>query len=569
MFRAIANFKLIIKIIILSAGISTITLLHGHKQAKNDPAQLTVIMVLDQCGHWQLERLKPFFKHGFKELFENGIVYEHAVHPHGIPSTSAGHNSLSTGTLPKDHGAVDNDWMDLRGNNILYGTDTRSSARLFVKHGNDYEASTTKGASCHHTIVDGLSDQFVSSSSKHTPRKSFSFSLKMRSAVATAHELGKAIWFDEDEGIFTSSKAYYHDNLPSWVQAFNKTHLISRTSCDWPLQFNENAPAYQFPFTHDYSHAETPVQLAGTKKLSVGLNSKHKYRLYCSSPQASRDVLQLALNCIEHVLDEQDRTQMLVWVCLSNIDTIGHKYGPDSLESIDLLYHIDQQLGSFMQAVRAIVGSENVLFALTADHGSESIPEISIKKGFSQARRIFTPTIVQEMNNLIEKKFNISNLVLPATASLFFLNQTIFRKLPLDQRKQILITLKDYLVALPGVKEAWTCHELATTYFEPYDIRQFYKNLLFKERCPDLICQPLPHVQFSRFATGTSHDTPYDYNTHVPLIIHQKGAFQRTHVHKRVWIPQLPVTIAHLLKLPQPSASSYEMLPLAICPQTP
>ncbi len=527
-------------------------LYQSYTHADTEPPQITVVIVLDQCGHYQLNRLKPFFKYGFKELLSQGVVYEHAVHPHGMPGTSAGHSSMSTGTTPRDHGAISNEWIDKTGKTVAYGDDNRITARIFEPQDDGYKPSE-HGASCHHTMVDGLSDQFVFSTTKQLPRKAFSFSLKMRSAVATAHKLGKAIWFDEESGVFTSSKAYYHHDLPAWLTSFNKHMSAHRKEASWPLSRREDDPAYDFPFIRDYEHASRPFPLADTKKT----------KFYSSSPQSSHDLCTLALSCIEHTLDKQDRTQMLIWLCLSNLDLVGHIYGPDSLDSIDLLYHLDEQIGSFMHNVQALVGSDNVMFILTADHGVEPIPEISAKKGFTQARRILTASLVQSLNKMIEQRYGAKDIVASANASFFYLNKTIFHQLPFDRQQDILNSLKEHLASLPGIKDAWTAQELASMYCEPGDLRQFYKNHLFAGRSADLICQPRPYVQLTKYPAGTSHDTPYSYNTHVPLVFYRKGALSHATVKNRAWIPQMSITIAQLLNLPRPSASTYEALALS------
>ena len=73
--------------------------------------QLTVIFVLDQFAYGYIPKLGKHFKHGLKELLTKGINYTQAYHAHGIPETTPGHHALSTGCMPKIHGAVLNQWV--------------------------------------------------------------------------------------------------------------------------------------------------------------------------------------------------------------------------------------------------------------------------------------------------------------------------------------------------------------------------------------------------------------------------------------------------------------------------
>ena len=71
----------------------------------------------------------------------------------------------------------------------------------------------------------------------------------------------------------------------------------------------------------------------------------------------------------------RDAVPDLLAVSLSATDLIGHLYGPGSQESRDALLRLDADLGAFLDHVEAIVGSERLLVALTADHGVLELPE--------------------------------------------------------------------------------------------------------------------------------------------------------------------------------------------------
>jgi hypothetical protein len=72
---------------------------------------------------------------------------------------------------------------------------------------------------------------------------------------------------------------------------------------------------------------------------------------------------------------------------------------------------------------------------------------------------------------------------------------------------------------------------------------------------------PQPYCLITNYPKGCTHNTPYDYDTHVPLILYQSGSLEQKQILHRVWIPQLAITLAKLLGVQHPAASTFELLP--------
>ena len=58
------------------------------------PPRLTIVLVIDQLAGHFLKRYEPYLKGAFKHLLRDGIVYEQANVPHGMPATATGHAAL-------------------------------------------------------------------------------------------------------------------------------------------------------------------------------------------------------------------------------------------------------------------------------------------------------------------------------------------------------------------------------------------------------------------------------------------------------------------------------------------
>ena len=227
-----------------------------------------------------------------------------------------------------------------------------------------------------------------------------------------------------------------------------------------------------------------------------------------------------------------------------------------------MIYQMDRQIGEFLNYLNKKVGKGNYLFVLSGDHGVAPIPEIMQKRNIKIARRIDSVELIKKMNRHLNEKIKLdSDLVKSFEPSTFYLEKKTFNQLNEQSQKNVLKILKDFLSKQPGIKKVWTHDELETAVFEPYQLENFYKMQLYRHRSGDLICQPEPYCQITEYKTGTTHMTPYEYDTHVPLIFYRHGYLPHKTIHSRVWIQQFAASIARIYNLSKPSASIYEPLP--------
>lgn len=526
------------------------------KSNKPRTPRLTVIFIIDQFAYHYIPKLKHHFHYGLEELFRKGIVYTEAYHAHGVPETTTGHHAISTGTLPKDHGGILNQWIDKDYQKVAYDEDKNPTAEVFQT----VPATTFCGKSPKNTMVDGLSDQFVLQSAPHQQHYVFSLSLKSYPAIATANRMGKAIWLDDVEGNFTSSKKYF-SQLPSWLVQFNKEHKLPTLShVSWKTIYSLDSAAYDFPFIQNYDYAGYSFSMVSKKLVPIDHKAQKPYDLYMKTPHASQTLIALAKTCVDQNFKKAS-DRMLVWICLSNLDLVGHMYGPDALETIDTIYHVDRQIKEFMDFAQRRVGQNNCLFVLTADHGIPPIPEITNLRGISFAQRIMAKPLIENINQFIGKKYHAQEIIKAFEPTYFVLNKKELAKRSTDDQKNIINDIKNFLKSQSGIKQVWTAEELKNTTFAPTDLENFYKTQLYNGRSGDIICMPEPYCLITHYPTGTSHLSPYAYDTHVPLVVYQKGQFQKKTIEQKVWIPQLPVTLAYILGVARPSASTYPLLP--------
>lgn len=521
------------------------------------PPRLTVVLVIDQCAYHYIDKLHTQLKHGLKYLLTHGISYTNAYWHAGQPGTATGHAGLNTGVCASYHGYVSNNWYE---NGKKVGCDDDESDKALVI--NPKQGVYDYGKSSCRLMVDGLSDQCALQTEPRSTFSVYSVSGKSRSAIATAGFLGKPLWIDPQSGCFTSSKAYF-DALPEWVNAFNKNNALdSIGSLVWEPMYPRSPYAYQFFNIDNYEYTRAKKTLLGQSLAAPDeSNADHPFHLFEKTPRANQYILDCALSCIKQHVSRKHKNRLLLWVCLSPLDKIVHNYGPNSMEAIDMIYHLDKQIQRFMRKTLRIIGKHELLFALTSDHGVMPIPEILDDQGMLLAQRIDRVEFIKSINEKIKEKHDIEKLATSYKGQELVLDPAIIDSLDEDKRSAILSSIQTAILATPGIKNAWIVDDLLRLPTQPNTLEDNIKKQVFKGRSGSIVVQPYPYTIITHWQDGTGHKTPYGYDTHVPLIIFHPGKFEKRVVRQRVSPLQLPNTLAEVLNVPKPSASLCEILP--------
>ncbi len=520
--------------------------------------QVTFIFVVDQFSADMLQRTKPYLRWGLKTLLQNGAVFENAYYPHAMPGTCTGHTALATGTFANAHGIINNKWFNPDGSITKCDDDSAENAAVFDKDG----TPLNYGKSAQHVMVPGLSDQFVLQTKPGITNISISVSFKSRAAIATAGTAGKAIWFDNKTGCFTTSQAYF-DTMPEWLQEFNAEHKTDAPrTIEWRLHYPGRPEAYASKYIDDYSFSAFKKSIINTK-ISVPdtTNKNEAYTMMTLVPSANKLLLDLALECLDEYQGCDKNTHLLIWVCLSPFDFMCHRFGPDSREAYDMIYHLDHQLRKFMHQVESRVKLSETLYVLTADHGVTPIPELARKKGIESAQRIDEKKLVQDLNKFIQENYQQKNVITGFKAPQFYFDEKALAAVEKDKRQQLMNDVHAYVKKSSGIANVWTADELIHGCFDENDVRSLYKNQIYPGRSGQLFVQLKPFCQVSEYKGGTDHMTPYEHDTHVPLIIYQYGHLEELKVSRRVSMLQVANSLAQALDIPKPPASNFDLLP--------
>lgn len=519
--------------------------------------QVVIILVIDQWSHAALKNVEPYLTGGIRTFLDHGILYDDAHFPYARTSTGPGHATLNAGCLPNVHGINANYWYDKHDKKVACDHDTSDDAAIFTPTG-----FTKNGKSARNLKVDGISDQVMLASQPHKQNFVAALSLKSRAAIFCAGKLGKAVWFDsKNDAKFTSSKAYY-DTLPPWITNFNK-RLKNLTKFHWKLHYPAKSKAYSFT-KNNYSFSRLPTLINETATPDFFKQDKHKkhppYDVFTYNPQSNKVLLDFAQEYLKDALSKKPK-KIVLWISLSSLDKIGHIFGPDSMEYIDTIYHIDFYLKNFMIQVQKMVPARKLLYALTADHGSTPIIEYLPKDHLKFAQRILTKPLQQKINNTLKENYGVENCIQEIDVPSIFLRKKSLVDLDMPTKNKIIYDIKTMLLQEPGIKQVWTYKELEDEPYATNNFTNYYKDQLFPERSGPLIYQTYPYTYVTEDPLGTGHVSCYDYTTHVPLFIYQPGMPVHKTINKRVSMDQLAPTLARKLSIEKPSACLVDPLP--------
>src|SRR5690606_5192942 len=195
------------------------TILVCEMPAQEQPCEkptLVVGIVVDQMRYDYLTRFwERYSDGGFKRMVNEGFNFKNN-HFNYVPTyTGPGHASVYTGTSPMNHGIIGNNWYDKFTDEWVYCTQDNQVQPVGT-------SSNAGNMSPHRMKTTTVADQ----NRLHTQMrgKTIGVALKDRGAILPAgHTANAAYWFHgEDEGKWITS-TFYMEELPEWVQDFNKS----------------------------------------------------------------------------------------------------------------------------------------------------------------------------------------------------------------------------------------------------------------------------------------------------------------------------------------------------------
>ncbi len=488
--------------------------------------RLVLFLVADQFPQEYLTRFRPLLREGLKTLVDKGVVFDETRYFYADTETCPGHASLATGTYPSHSGIVANSWFNRAERREIYCVDddkfTRSPHYLLTSTIGDW----LKGADSHSKV--------------------YSASAKDRAAIMLGgHAASAAYWYDQKTGDFTSSE-YYANACPLLLEKFNNKRLLLRHFGSIWEALTVDQDALKRAQIVDLNEGVYPDKFPhALGSASAKPNSKFFTNIYLS-PFIDRYLVDFAQYLIKQTqLGKDDHTDFL-GLSFSAPDTVGHGYGPNSREVLDTVLRLDRELGRLFTFIDKEIGLQRTLISFSSDHGVQPLPEY--RKSIAQpASRLSAKDVecIQRAGKNAMQQFDVSDLFLFNG----YLNDGAITRHKLN-RREIEDNVQRELEECEIFARIWLARDLQTGVNSNLAFFNQYRNSFYPERSPDFIPQ-LKEYHLSTPYRGTGHGTPYEYDTHVPMIL-LSPKFTPQRIAARVSPVDLAPTLASLVGLNRP-----------------
>ncbi len=474
---------------------------------KQKQPKLVIGIVVDQMGYDFIPRYwNKYSDNGFKKLVNEGYFCKNANYIHFPTYTAVGHTCIYTGTVPAINGICANDWIDSGKTFYRYCADDTNYHAVGSTSSEDRMAPTS-------LLVNTITDELRISSGMNS--KVIGIALKDRGGIFPAgHKANASYWYEaKSKNWITSS--YYMESLPEWVNEFNRKALPDKyLNTVWNTMLPVNEYTESLPddneFEEKYKGEERPVFPHNFPVLKDKNPNLLRY-----SPFGNTLTREFAEETIKYEKLGMSGYTDFLCVSFSSTDYVGHKFGPNSVETEDTYLRMDLELAHLLKYADETLGKENVLVFLTADHAICSNPEYLKTQG-TEAGTFFHRAIGDSVNAFLKREYGKDSL------SLYFLNQQIFLNrgkiisggLMLDE---VINKTVDYIKQnVPGTNGVFTAKQIKNGETQS-EFGSFFFNGFFESRCGDIF------VNFKKFwiedrIRGAEHGSPYEYDTHVPLL---------------------------------------------------
>jgi hypothetical protein len=463
--------------------------------------RLVVVVVFDQMRGDYVTRWAPLFgTDGFERVKREGVWYSETRIPYAVSTTGPGHATIGTGRPPRSHGIVDNAWVDLATNKVVYcATGTRPHERVPPGPGG--------GQSPERMLAPTVGDTLATSGRGRV----LSLALKDRAAVMMGGVTPTGCYWFDGSGEFVTSD-YYRERLPPWAARFNAGK---------PADAARQQPWDRLLALQVYADHAGADDAPGEPKPAVFPHAIPANDALFASPAGNEMLWDFARAALDgEGLGRSGGTDLLMLGFSAN-DLVGHAYGPDSQEVLDITLRSDKLLAAILAELTTRFGPDRFTLILTADHGVCPLPEHA-RADHPDAARFDALAVYGPLAVALDDAFGRSpggaGWVEHLTFPWMYLNQRRIAAQGLD-RSAVQAYAAQWCANHPDVAATAFPRDLLAGPPAADPLLRAAQLSYRPDRCGDLYLLQKPYaIPRGLTGTGTTHGTPYPYDTHVPLM---------------------------------------------------
>ena len=456
-----------------------------------DRPSLIVFLTVDQMRSDYIDRWATQYTGGFARLGKHGAFFMNAFQDHANTETAPGHSVTMSGRFPRSTGIVSNTTgvLDPQAP-LLTSRDAPASPYRF------------RGS----VLIDWLRTRDPAS-------RALSISRKDRGAILPLGRAKQSVfWYATSNGEFTTSR-YYADTLPTWIRLVNARHTAQRLAGQtWNLLLPASAYPEPDSVTQENSGRDFtfPHVLPADEARAAG---ELPY-----TPWMDELTLAAALEGLKQLSIGNGAATDILAVSLSATDYVGHRYGPDSREQHDNILRLDRSLGAFIDSLYKLRDSSTIVFALTADHGVTSFPELVAQRAGRKAppRYDVKPAITEMRASLRAAGVDTNAIAFDGAAAYVYRNAFVGTRGNADQ---ILAQVATKLRATPGIARVDLVRDLARRDTTHDAVSRRWLHMLPPDVPIELVFTPVEGA-YPSDARIAEHGAPFDNDAHVPVIFY-------------------------------------------------
>jgi predicted AlkP superfamily pyrophosphatase or phosphodiesterase len=516
-----------------------------------DKPAIIVGIVVEQLRFDQLERLRDKLSdNGIKRMINEGTFFRNASFDYILTQSAPGYSTIATGTEPSYHGITSDSWYLPLKDELIYCTKDISVNPV----GGSYESGL-------HSPVNMNASSFADELKTATGKKArvYSVGIKEYAAIFSGgHAADGVFWYDNTTGTWMSS-TYYMKQLPPWVNDFNALkYSDTYLNTTWNLLRQPSDYSTCLPDSNKFESGFNGLNHfpydVGKLSRSSGRNAARNYAFIRETPFSDALTTDFAIKLIEKEgLGTDDVTDFLS-ICYSSTDYIGHRFGPSSVESADAILRLDKNIETLLTYLNDKLGKKNILVYFTSSHGVSEIPSVMeatrIPAGYFKQNQA-----LQLLRSYLNAVYGEGNWVRGFSERQIFLNRTLIEdaRIPIEDIQK---KTARFLIQFSGVASAYPYYAFEVNDFGNGHLRKIVNNFS-PQRSGDVIVILNPGWVEREGDQLTNHNSPYEYDSHVPLIWYG-WTVNRSTVMRKVNMTDIAATLSSLCRIPYPNACTGE-----------
>jgi predicted AlkP superfamily pyrophosphatase or phosphodiesterase len=214
------------------------------------------------------------------------------------------------------------------------------------------------------------------------------------------------------------------------------------------------------------------------------------------------------------------------------------------------MLRLDRTLREFFNYLDDRIGLERVQIVLTSDHGVAPLPEFAREQGL-EGKRVDEGKLMKDLKEKLSERFGSSKLLL---TSGFHYGHLYYDPDALDRLRitsdQVSDFIREWAYSTGDFQAVFTRRQLLDGTADGL-VGSMVARGYNAERSGDIVLVMKPFMISSTGSTGTTHGSPYSYDTHVPVIFYG-SAFKPGRYANEFHITDIVSMLCAALKLDVP-----------------